>query len=444
MQACVKLVASRVGAGVQTVSGITDRDGQSFLGKIGFTINVGSYLDTLTYQNGVNVTATVWNHGADTGVLGAGASLGDIDQFFSKIACTGDLRRYSIGDYQPDIFFGGNWQGYGYVSAFRSGEVDITFPFNSRGGWGFMLVVLGGDDLGIDISQGMSSGVYVTNAPPVAVLAQSATYEMGASPVATTAASDSQITWGWDTKVGGRATAGALLIDLGGNARGALTDRMWSTIVGSSFVGAPFVSSWDSLSYTVDDGYIAGCNKFAFSGVSANAVSVPLRTTPGQQVIDLGIAARWVKIVAIGTVESATPDVSQAQLSVGWADGTRQGCAWFGETASGSPITGARLLSQGTVVQISAAAAGGSTTFSAVASVTDIDVVTGQLTLDVTAANGTAYQLLIFALGDALPPVSGVLATQLPVLAAYDYATMAPLMRDGGRRWRTPPPRRTL
>lgn len=441
MKACLVLATSQVGIGVQTLTGIEDRDGNPFVGKIAFAINTQSDFDTLAYQTGVNVTATVWNHGADDGTRGCSSSRGDIDQFFAKIASTGDTRRYSVGDYQPDIFFGGNWQGFAYISAFRLGELDLTWPFNNRGGFGLMLVVLGGDDLVFDAAQGLSTGTYSTSGQPVAVLTMSAAYAFGSSATATTGAGGAQIAWGWDTKVGGRAAALSLMINQAGNARGAVTDRMFASISGASFIGAPYVSNWDAASYDVSDGFIVAGNQFAFSGVAANAVEVPLRTTPGQQVIDLQIAARWVKIVAVGTIASATVDTSQAQLSIGWTDGTRQGCAWTGEVSSAPPVKGTRMLSTDTLVRISATGANqGSTAFSAVADLVDLNVSTGELTIDVTSADGTAYQLLVFALGDALPGSPGALLTQLPIVAAYDYAALSPLIKNAGRSWLTPPP----
>lgn len=412
MQACVLPVVSRTGTGVQTVTGVVDQDAVAFVGKLAFLLSVGTIFDTLDYQTGINITATVWNQGADTGVDGASSSMGDIDQFFSKVVSTGDTRRYSLGDYQPDIFFGGNWQGYAYVSAFRSGEVDLTYDLNNRGGFGFLLVVLGGDDLVVDLNASMLSGVYSTTGAPVAVLAMSAAYPLGSTPTATTGAGGSQIAWGWDTRDGGRAVASASLVHMGGNGRGQLSDRLFTTISGSSFSGAPYVSAWEALSYTIADGYSAVCNQFAFSGVRSYAGVTNLRTTVGQQSIELGIAAKWVKIVAVGIEASPLVDTSQFQLCVGWSDGARQGCAWAGETQSGAPLTGTRYLSQDSIVRIAAAgAAQGSTTFSAVVSVDDIDLQTGTLTLDISASDGTAYQLLVFALGDPLSSIPPTVVT---------------------------------
>ena len=181
------------------------------------------------------------------------------------------------------------------------------------------------------------------------------------------------------------------------------------------------------------------CNLFAFSGVSANSVSVALRATPGQQVVDLGIPLRWVKVVTVGRGVGAAVDATQAQLCVGWADGTRQSCAWIGETQSANPITGAREIFDAAIAMISPSAAGGSTTFDVAVSVVGMDAGTGLLTLDVSQTDGGDYELVIFALGDAtFPPVR---LTQLPLEAAYDYAILRPFMKSGGAVWNTPPPR---
>lgn len=403
MKACVKMVASRSGTGVQTITGIVDHDGVAFVGKVVLNLNVGAVMNTLRYQDGANVTCTVYNHGADNGTLGAGASMGDIDQFAAKIVSTGDLRRYSVGDYQPDIFFGGNWQGYAYVSAFRSGEVDLTWVLNNRGGFGMMLLILGGDDLVLNYSAGTLSGDYATDGAPVAVLNFTSAYEMSSSATATTGAGSRQMTWGWDTKYYGRSMAASLMLNQAGNARGLLADRMFSTISGSSFSGAPYVSAWGTAGYTIADGYVSACNRIAFSGVRAYQTTFALNTTVGQQVVQLPIAARWVKLVTVSAEESAAVDTTQAQLCVGWTDGTRQGCGWYGESHTANPLSGARYLSDSTILQIPPAPALNLTTFDTVVEVVSLDEQTGELTLDITATDGTPYQVALFALGDDIP-----------------------------------------
>lgn len=438
MKSCVLVVNSRSGTGVQTVTGVIDRDGNTFTGKLAFFLNTNNAVNTLSFQTGANITASVFNQGADDGTNGCGGSFGDIDQFFAKIVSTGDLRRYSLGDYQPDIFFGGNWQGYGFISAFRDGEFDITFALNNRGGWAFMVVVLGGDDLIVDAGGNLLSGSYATTGTPVGVLVMTAAYSFSSSPAATTGAGGRQMPWGWDTKIGGRGTGMALMISQGGNARGALTDRMFALISGSSFTGAPTVSAWGDASYTIANGISTGATRFAFSGVSAYATTVDLRATTGQQQVDLQIAAKWIKIVTVGIPASSSPDTTEAQISVGWTDGTRQGCAWIRETQSTNPITGKRYLSNNSIAR-GMTGPGGQTTFTLVVEVTSVDIVTGTLTLNVSQTDGQAYQLLIFALGDALPPATNARLTQLPLEIAYDYAILRPFISSGGAAWVTPP-----
>lgn len=403
MKACVKLVASRVGVGVQTVTGIVDRDGLPFTGKVVLNLNLGVALNTLGYQSGANITAVAYNHGIDNAVDGVGASVGDIDQFVAKIVSTGDLRRYSFGDYQPDIFFGGNWQGYGYVSAFRSGELDITWALNNRGGFGMMLVVLGGDDLVLNYSAGVLSGTIATSGAPVAVLNLASSYVMGSAALATTGAGGRQMTWGWDTKFYGRATAAALMLNQAGNSRGLLSDRMFTTISGAAFSGAPRVSAWGGASYTIADGYAAGSNTVAFSGVRAYQTVFNLNTATGLQVVPIPIAAKWVKLVTVGAVASALVDTTQAQLCVGWTDGVRQGAGWYGEDMSGNPIDGARYLSDARILQIPTQPDANTTAFTTIVSVSSLNPESGDLTLNITASAGVAYQVALFAIGDDLP-----------------------------------------
>lgn len=402
MKAHVALVTTRVGVGVQTVTGIIDHTGATFEGKFVLAMNVNSNWNTLSYQSGINITGTVWNYGMDNGVLGASASAGDIDQFFAKIVSTGDTKRYSIGDYQPDIFFGGNWQGFAYISAFRDGELDITFPFNNRGGWGLVLIVLGGDDLTVDFAASMASGTYAASGTPVAVMALSAAYVMDSTAAATTGAGSRQLTWGWDTLDGNRGMVATVLYNGAGNARGQLTDRLFSVISGAAYSGAPYVSNWGGASYDIANGYVTACNQVAFSNVKSYATSFTLRTTPGQQTVTLPIAARWLHVAATGLGITSTPDTTQAQWSIGWADGTRQGCCWYGESATGRPILGARYPSNTQVLILPTLADSVSTTFVVQVEVVSINSATGDVVFDVTDTDGGTYEVLLFALGDVL------------------------------------------
>lgn len=449
MQVCVISVVSQ-NVPVQTVTGIRDRDLVSFVGSLAFIQSCNAPNNTLSYQTGLN-NASVDDRGADDGVKGMSTALGDIGRFGGKLTAGGAGTRYSLVDYQADIFFGGNFQGYGRISAFRSGELDITWTLMARPGDVFLLTVFGPGEPFFEYGRGLQNGTTTTARRPFGIFNVGAVEPMSATLNIATGSAGNYLGYGWDCRDSNRGSVAYQNIDQSGNARGSKTDRCGLAIDTPSGVSGavPAVTTWSDTSYTLTGGAGAiNYTTFVLEGESgiarAGVFNAPL--VPGTQTYALDLDAYWIVGASAGT-PTATPFLTdQASFSMGWTNGVEQGCYWVGETTATNvnPIKGARYISNDSFLRLGSAN-GASTTFGNVAEFVDFDRATGILTLEWTAADGTLPEWQWFAVGFALapPPGLGMLLTQLPLIGAGPYDMIFPLMRDVGLEWATPPPQRS-
>lgn len=451
MQACVLTFTVTSGTGPQSVSGkVFDRDGNPFVGKIAFNEYGDCIVNTLTYQTGGN-NAFIHNYGADDGTLGFSTSLGDINRFNLKIASGGAGGRNSMVDYQADIFFGGNYQGYGYISGFFSGGFTFERTTNARGnGKEFMVVVLGGDDLTIDYLQPLIDGMKSTSDHPRAIYSLSSGFPMQPSAGPVTAAGGANIGVGWDCQGSARGASSYYLVSQGGNIRGDAEDMFAGQLQtsGAFDTNRPIISNWGTSDITV-----SGCPStalftsfiFCGEGIRATAGIATQPLTASVQTINLGIFAKWVAVVSQGVTDANPVQTDIIDCSIGWTDGTRQASYWIGETSPGNQpaIYGSRFLSDNTIVRHGNALAV-ATTFHTLAEFVSLSE-DGILTIDWTLVDGVARRFQWFALGEQIapPPSIGALLTQLPIDVVYPYQAVAPLTRDGGLPWLTPPPTRS-
>ena len=187
---------------------------------------------------------------------------------------------------------------------------------------------------------------------------------------------------------------------------------------------------------------------------AAGTLTQPVAT--GAQTVSLGINAAAVLFLSIRTTSTSVQS-PEAQLVLGWANGTNQHGFWSGEKRNGntSPIYGARYLSDSTVLGFGTPD-GASTTFASVAAVTDLSR-RGHVTLDWSAVDGTAREILWFAVGgptdytpDPAPPSapcccscddtggattpSGNPSTSAtgPILPPVDQTAWTPMCTGGG------------
>jgi len=318
-RACVKVFTTLIGTGVQTVTGIVDSHGNPFVGKLVFFQGGNAALNAVSYQDSAN-NAYIDDRGADDGTSRMATALGDISLFGIKVV-SGGVAGYSLIDYQSDVFFGGNFQGTSYVSAFRLGEFDITY--NNARADSVMCVVLGGNDFNADYGFGLGNGTISTTSVPAALFnvgsAQAMTSTLGSS----TGAGGSYLGYGWDTNGSGRGAVVYEVINQGGNGRGQLGDRCGVELSSGVYASAPVVSSWDALSLTVSGA--TGPTRyasFAFSGggLAARAGSFNQPVSTGQQTISLGINAKWVVLAGTGITTSVSASTDRAEFAMGWTD----------------------------------------------------------------------------------------------------------------------------
>lgn len=170
-------------------------------------------------------------------------------------------------------------------------------------------------------------------------------------------------------------------------------------------------------------------------------------TSNGTQVVDLGLAADAIFMMWTGREASGATSGPSAMMANGWTNGTTQQGFWTGEATNGNtpPLLGARYLSSDTILR-AGTPNGLSTTFDAVASITNIDRVAGTATITWSATDATQREWKLFAIGPAVeppPPTLGLLLTQLPVSPAYPYQAVSPQVVADGLHWVTPPPTRS-
>lgn len=402
--------AKGLGAGAQVVPGVVDAaTGTPFVAKIILPIYGFAALNALTADAGFT-NAFCLGMGVDSGVVASGIQMADISEFLfppNKIASVCDGTGLSIVDVRANAFFGGDIFRQAYVSAIGVGTFTITYLQNDRTGDTISCVVLGGDDLTVDLGQNIQNLTYATPAPPVGLLCVPPR-TLSSSHGAATGVGGGGLAVGWDAKNSGRGVAGVWVKQNAGNARVQLADRCFTAFDGVGVLegGSPAVTTWTDTGYEITGagvGYQFGGVRVGFCGAAiqtaAGVVSQP--GSPGDQAIAIGFVPSVVWLISDGTVLGSAPDTVQGQLALGTVVPGAQTGIWAGETASGVvPALGARYLSDQSVLRFGSANAG-STVFGAEASATLLDDV---LTLHWASVDGIPKSIQWFAVGGA-PPI---------------------------------------
>ncbi len=364
--------------------------------------------------NAVLVDAGNYLSNTGAGNLTAGASYGTGDQFQSgaKINSGGEASRYCILDNHPFFFFGGQIDGLASITNWGSGFIEITWALHTRSGDTVIAVVIGGDDLNIDVHNGLTNGAYATTAEGAGVIwFPGRNFQASASSAV--GAGGEAVNWGWDTNGSGRGSTASRVINQGSNGKTIHTNAMAIGVDSSGNNergGTTIVSSWGSSSYTVSGNTsVFGGNQYAFSGdgILCTAGSFVQRATAGLDVVDVGINPALVIFATANTTTVNAIDTTDAQTCVGFVDNAlNQAAAWEGESAIGNvTLTGAHYMNDGAVLAFGAPNAA-STVISSLGAVTDIDAVTGLVTVDWSAVGGAEPTIIWFALGRELsvPP----------------------------------------
>ena len=398
------------GTGVQTITGVVDRDGTPFVGKQFIIQSAYAALNTVTSAPGGAYPYYASARGVDDGTIRSFYATGDAYSPFNfKAVASGESHGdYSMTDVWADNFSGVQIYRTAYISAIRSGEFDVTFVTNARNGDDVLACVLGGDGLDLTFTNTIS-GTYTTPSKPQGLLALFVPPPTSGGG-ATGGAGGQDIAWGFATRDGAYGACDLNVVLQGENWSAQRTDGFACTI--DPFSGAlsalSTVSAWTDTSFTIGVGAGGPPVPLVFSGediVTAGGV-LTQPASPQLQTIDTGIDPHLLFFWGIGQESATTVYNGAGQIASGWATSTTQVGYWGGEKVVGNPgppSYGVRYLADDSVVRFGDPN-GSSTTFDAVASVASIDSDTGIVTLDWSSADSTPREVIWFALGVALAP----------------------------------------
>ncbi len=407
LQVCVSFFAPRSGTGTQTVSGIVDRDGNAF------TPTLVLFQSCWTYENGLTSGAIPTNRyfdsrGIDLITKRCARAVADVEAAgFKDVAGGTSLGDYSLLDFNAQPSFGGVILRRAKITSTASGSFTLTYDQNDRTGDIVLFTAFGGTDWSVESSAALVDGTYTTSDKPQGLLACPLT-PPAASGATFTGTGGQCVTWGWDTRDSGRG-ASAIQVDLQGTQNSyQRTDAFGLTMTSPTVL--PVVSAWADLGYTIagNTGNVTPATPLVFCGDTLRAAQGAFlqQDATGVQVIDVGLDTKWIMFVSAGNEASSTLQSPNCQIVTGWAAETRQTGFWSGESTPGgftSPLAGARFLASATTLRFAVANAN-STTFTAIAAVTDMDGDAGTVTINWSVNDSVSRQILWFALGEVIVP----------------------------------------
>jgi hypothetical protein len=398
MQACALVIAARSGAGVQTVTGVVDRDGAPFAGKA-FVFQGNGILNTIEgagrhfngFDDGVSVRRSDGFEDANfAGFKGcSGGSSGD----------------YSVLSMHMQSQFGGATYRLAYVSAVRVGEFDLTYDTNTLTGDSFVALILGGNDLDVTVGNVSATSPGNTITPgfaPVAAIFKSQLLTTGTA----IASGGGGAGWGWAIDDDTQMAIATRDHDLAGNDRLQLTDRAQTSGTASRL--ATFASNHYSLSI---GGGAASCGHLTVGGVSRATGSFS-RSSTGTEVVTCGIDAKAILLIGVAVPSGAGALTDRMSLSFGIATHTgAQAAYWTGQQNVGTPFPGGpplggRYLSNADLL-IAGTPNGVGTTVDVKARLSAVDSVNGTFSLNFLLNDGVTREWLWLALGDPVQPAGG-------------------------------------
>ncbi len=408
MRAAVLSFVVHSGTTTQTITGVQDATG-SFVGKVFIFQSAFAVMNTLTA--GAIPTGNYSDfRGVDTGTIRSALTASDAYSGFNfKPVDSGQsLGDYSILDVWTDNFGQGEIERTAKIAAIRSGEFDISYNTNGRSGDSILVTVFGGDDIDFTFTNYIN-GTYTTPSKPQGLL--SMTVPSPASSGATSFGTGGHpVAWGFATRDGDYGTNVLVVVNQGNNWSAQRTDGWTSSVDATTGVQSsrPTVSAWGDTSFTIANGGTVG-KPMAISGETVRCVggTTIQPVTASSVQIDLGIAAKWIGFFGTGYAVSSSTQSPVGQFAMGWATGAAsptQVGFWSGETTNGNTGSshGARYLSDSTVLRFGTPNAA-STVFTNVANVTNISAADGTVDLNWSVADGTAREVLWFAIGEDIP-----------------------------------------
>ncbi len=408
MRACVLTFTPPGGTGTQTVTGVSDADGD-FIGKLFIFDTTFGALNTVT-SGAAGIGAYSDSRGVDTGTVRSARAQ---ESFYSPL----NFKAVGSGESLGDFSIIDQWTGIlgistidrtAKISAIRTGEFDVNYATGFGGlQTPITVTVLGGDDIDFAFASTTVNGTYTTPSKPQGLLSLPLAVPASSGGTAASVGGDN-VPWGFATRDGVYGASTLHVVNQGQNFSVQRTSAWTASIDGTT--GAlgtlPTVSAWGDTSYTIANSTSIPVAAMAVCGeeiqTAGGVFDQPIVT--GDQVIDLGIIAKVIWFFSVGQVAATTVYSSPGQFARGCATALSQSGYWGGEATNGNsgPQTGARYLSNNSVLRFGTPAAG-STSFVAVAALTDVGTDT-TATLHWSSVDSTARQIIWFAIGDSEPP----------------------------------------
>ena len=173
MRRCVLTFPALSGTGVQTVTGVSELAGRFRWGSGDLPVWMRLPSNTLTSGGAHKVVGTYGDsRGVDTGTLRSALSVSGLYLVLNfKAQDSGEsLGEGSIATVISDSFGSGVLDRVAKITAFRSGEFDLTYTTNTRTGDTIMAIVLAEIDITFTNN---SNGTYTTPSKPQGLLAAS-------------------------------------------------------------------------------------------------------------------------------------------------------------------------------------------------------------------------------------------------------------------------------
>ncbi len=401
--AIIPFLAKGTGAGVQTVTGVQDAVG-SFVGECVFFQSGWVAVNTVT-AGAAGVGTYTDSRGVDTGAIRSAQSASGLYSPFNFKAQDGaqSLGDHSLVNCISDTFGSGVIDRDAKISAFRSGEFDLTYTTNTRTGDTVIAIVLAEIDITFTTS---SNGSTSTPSKPQGLLAIP-TLSPAASGGTSAATGGHNVPWGFATRDGDYGVATINIVNQGNNFNAQL-GTAFSTIVDDFGVlssARSTVSAWNDTALTIATSASGLSIPCIFSGDLVRCAGGVF--DEGDTSFDTGISASLLFFLTIGYPTPGTTVHSPiAQMATGWATGhgvVSQVGYWAGEKTNGNTGTGfgARYLSNSSVIRIGSPN-GASTTYTSVMDVTSIGT-DGIVDLHWSATSGDGSQIWWFAIGEDVP-----------------------------------------
>ena len=423
MRRCILTFPALSGTGVQTVTGVSDSLGD-FVGEVVIFQSGWAAANTLT-SGGAGVGTYGDSRGVDTGTLRSALSVSGLYSGFNfKAQDSGQsLGDASIATVISDSFGSGVLDRVAKITAFRSGEFDLTYTTNTRTGDTIIAIVLAEIDITFTNN---SNGTYTTPSKPQGLLAASVP-GLASSGGTSVATGGQNVSWGFATRDGAYGASSLYVVNQGNNWSTQRTTAWSATLDGSTGVAGSLatVSAWGDTSFTIANGPGYGA-PMVFSGDDVRCASGAI--TEGDLLFDTGIATELIFFVSTGYAASTASQSPIGQMSLGWSDGTNSAGYWAGEKTNGNTGTGfgARYLSTDTVIRLGTPN-GASTLFSSAASVTNISPL-GPVSLLWSLTGGNGEQILWFAIGREITPPTPAATVAIRRMRQFAHVNQTHLM----------------